>query len=255
MKINSLISILITSIIFLGGCKSPQEKLVDNALNKTHEAVTPNIQTASWAQSWWMKRHNQILDRKDKQESDLIFIGNSIIHHWEDTGIESWNSYFGKYNPINMGFGGDQTQHVLWRMDNGELDGIKPKLAIVMIGTNNASAGHSAEMIADGVTTIISRIRTKLPDTRILLLAILPRDDFKSTNREINNNASHIFSNLADNKYIFFKNINAIFLDDEGNIPDDIMPDKLHPSPSGYFLWAEEIEEIISKLIEKAPSN
>ena len=129
--------------IALNSCK-PQEALLKNSLKKTHEAVTPVIQTASWAENWWMDRHNNIVKRNKTEETDLIFIGNSIIHHWEDTGADSWNHFFSKYNPVNMGFGGDQTQHVLWRLENGELDHINPGLAVILIGTNNASAGHIA---------------------------------------------------------------------------------------------------------------
>ena len=112
-------------IITLHGCTT-QKALLHHSLTRNHEAVVPAIQTASWAESWWMDRHNAILKRNESQETELIFIGNSIIHHWEDTGSESWNRYFSKYNPVNMGFGGDRTQHVLWRLDHGELDHIHP---------------------------------------------------------------------------------------------------------------------------------
>lgn len=105
--------LLLLLFFILSGCRTPQKLLIKNVLNKTHEAVMPVIQTADWAESWWMHRHNSIIERNKTEETDLIFIGNSIIHHWEDTGSESWNRYFSKYNPVNMGFGGDRTQHVL----------------------------------------------------------------------------------------------------------------------------------------------
>jgi len=248
MRINNITTILIITL-FLSSCKSPQEKLIEYSLVQNHEAVTPVIQKAPWAQSWWMKRHNEILERNSKEETELVFIGNSIIHHWEDTGKESWNRYFGKYNPVNMGFGGDQTQHVLWRIENGELEYIKPKTAVIMIGTNNVSAGHSAEMIADGVIRIVSKVREELPETKILLLDIFPRDSLNSESRITNQKASRLFAEISDDKYVFSENINDIFLDNNGEIPLELMPDKLHPNAEGYKLWAEAIEDNILNML------
>lgn len=242
--------ILFLVALFMMACKSQQKVLIEQSLMQTHEAVTPTTQKAKWAESWWMKRHESILEQNSQQQTDLIFIGNSIIHHWEDTGKESWEAYFAKYHPVNMGFGGDQTQHVLWRLDNGELDGINPKLAIVMIGTNNAGSGHDSQMIADGVIQIISRIRNKLPDTKILLLGIFPRGLPDAAVRQTNATASAIFSKMADNKVIYYKNINDIFLDENGYIPQEIMPDKLHPSAQGYELWAEAIMDTVNELMK-----
>lgn len=246
-KLASLL--IVTAFIF--ACKSPQKIIIEESLSKTHDAVSPTIQKAKWAESWWMQRHENILEQNSNQQTDLIFIGNSIIHHWEGTGQESWEKNFAKYNPVNMGFGGDQTQHVLWRLDNGELDGINPKLAIVMIGTNNAGSGHSSEMIADGVIQIISRIRNKLPETKILLLRIFPRGEPGSEIRQTNTTASEIFSKVADNEVIFYEDINEIFLDENGNLPKEIMPDKLHPNAKGYELWAEAIVGTINELMKE----
>lgn len=99
MRINNITTVLIITL-FLFSCKSPQEKLIEYSLAQNHEAVAPVIQKAPWAKSWWMKHHNEILDRNRKEETYLIFIGNSIIHNWEDTGKESWNRYWGiSYGP------------------------------------------------------------------------------------------------------------------------------------------------------------
>ncbi len=242
--------ILLWVAVFMFACKSQQKILIEQSLKQTHEAVTPTTQKATWAESWWMPRHESILEQNRNQQTDLIFIGNSIIHHWENAGKESWDKYFAKYNPVNMGFGGDRTQHVLWRLDNGELDGINPKLAIVMIGTNNAGSGDTAEMIADGVIQIVSRIRNALPDTKILLLGIFPRGLPDAAVRTTNATASALFSKVADNKVIFYKNINDIFLDENGYIPEEIMPDKLHPNAKGYELWAEAIIDTVNKLMK-----
>ena len=248
--IPGIFTLLIFILLIMQGCKSPQDILIEQSLQKTHEAVTPTTQKAKWAESWWMPRHEAILEKNKNEETDLIFIGNSIIHGWENAGKETWDNYFSQYNPVNMGFGGDQTQHVLWRLDNGELDNINPKLAVVMIGTNNAGNGHSSEMIADGVIQIISRIRTKLPKTKILLLRIFPRGNPGAEIRETNTKASEIFSAVADNKKVIYMDINEIFLDQNDSIPFHIMRDKLHPTTEGYVLWVDVITDKVSELIK-----
>ena len=106
---------------------------------------------------------------------DLIFIGDSITHGWEEAGKDVWQKFYGKRNAVNLGIGGDQTQHVLWRLDHGNIDGISPKLAVIMIGTNNAGSGQQPEQIAEGIKAIVEQLRAKLPETKILLLAIFPR--------------------------------------------------------------------------------
>ena len=106
-------------------------------------------------------------------------------------------------------------------------------------------------MIADGVIKIVSTVREKLPETKIMLLSIFPRGDKNSDLRPINAEASKIFSKVADNKYIFYYNINEIFMDADGNIPEDLMPDKLHPSAKGYDLWGNAIIGYISDFLDK----
>ena len=238
--------IILISLLF--GCREIQNIPTAPPPVKLHEAITPIPQSASWAKGWWMSRHQDILQREDKGKTGLIFIGNSIIHHWEDTDIDSWNEFYGKMNPINMGFGGDQTQHVLWRLDHGELEGINPKVAVIIIGTNNVSSGHTPEMIAEGVSMIVARVRKHLPATKILLLAIFPRDELHSHPRKVNTEASRLFSGIADQKSIFFLDLNHIYLDSKGNIPKSLMPDKLHPSAEGYRLWGEAMKERLDSL-------
>jgi hypothetical protein len=105
---------------------------------KSHAAVTPADRAHV---EWWMPRHEQVLERIGQGNVDLIMVGDSITHGWENHGKDTWDRYYAPRNAVNMGFSGDRTQHVLWRFDNGEIDGIKPKLAILMIGTNNSNEG------------------------------------------------------------------------------------------------------------------
>jgi len=151
---------------------------------------------------------------------------------------------------VNMGFSGDRTQHVLWRLDHGEIDGISPKLAVLMVGTNNSRGeDNTAEEIADGIKAICGKMRLKLPKTKILVMAIFPRGAMPSPQREKNAKASELASQIANNKMIYYMDINSHFLGSDGSLSTDIMPDLLHPNEKGYQIWAEAIEPTVAKLI------
>ncbi len=149
-----------------------------------------------------------------------------------------------------MGFSGDRTQHVLWRLDNSNFKGLSPKLAIIMIGTNNSNGNdNTAEEIADGIIALCHRLRTKLPKTRILLLAIFPRNAGPSAQRQKNAHASMLASKVAGGKMIHYLDINSRFLTKDGLLSTDIMPDYLHPNKAGYKIWAEAIEPKVAELM------
>src|SRR5262249_25549311 len=151
----------------------------------------------------------------------------------------------------NFGIGGDRTEHVLWRITEGkELEGISPKVAVVMIGTNNMGA-NSAEQIADGVTAIVHELRKQKPDMHILLLGIFPRgaqptnmfrDKIKETNK--------IIAKLDDGKKVHYLDIGAKFLEPDGSLSKEVMPDALHLSPKGYDIWTEAIKAQVEKLLK-----
>lgn len=127
-------------------------------------------------EQWWKERHERCVEATKKGDLDVIFIGDSITQGWEGGGKAAWDKYFGEYKTGNFGFSGDRTEHVLWRMDNGEIVGLQPKVAVMMIGTNNIGHGSSnPEQTAAGVKAIVAKLRAKLPKTKILLLGIFPR--------------------------------------------------------------------------------
>lgn len=214
-------------------------------------ALTPAPLETSWAVSWWMPRHREKLADSSRVSANLLFIGDSITHYWEDQGAPVWNEYFGDREAFNLGYSGDRTENVLWRLENGEVDGMNPELVVMMIGTNNT--GHRqdpADVTARGVEEILNELEVRLPESEILLLAIFPRgetpeDPLRSLNSEINTR----IAGLADNERVFFLDINDVFLDDEGNLPEDIMPDMLHPNEYGYQLWAEAMEPTLVQLL------
>lgn len=209
-----------------------------------HDAVKPVPREGGW-----MARHNSFNERVKQGKVDLIFIGDSITQGWEGAGKEVWAKYYTPRNAVNLGIGGDRTQHVLWRLDNGNIEGIQPKLAVIMIGTNN-SGTNTAEQIGDGITAIVEKLRKQLPETKILILGIFPRGaDNANPQRQKNNAANAIAAKLADDKMIAYLDIGPAFLADDGTLSKEIMPDLLHLSPKGYQIWAESIEEHVKKMM------
>jgi len=248
-KMTAIVVLMLTSAI-LTGCASQQELAFKSIEGKDHSAVTPVKQTVDWAVQWWGPRHDAVNERLRKGNVDLLSIGDSITHGWENVGKEIWDAYYAPRNAVNMGFSGDRTQHVLWRLDHSDLEGICPKLAVLMIGTNNSNGeDNTAEEIADGIIAICQRLRTKLPRTKILLLAIFPRNPKPSAQRQKNVTANLLASRIADGKMIYYIDINSSFLTEDGILSKDIMPDYLHPNKAGYKIWAEAMEPKVAQLM------
>ncbi len=212
---------------------------------KRHSAVV-----AADRHSWWTLRHEAVKERVEKGDVDLLMIGDSITHSWEGGGKEIWQKYYAPRKAVNLGFSGDRTQHVLWRLENGEIDGISPKLAVIMIGTNNSNGkDNTAEEIADGIKVICRKLRKELPEMKILILAIFPRAPKPCPQRAKNEKASELASKIADGKMIHYLNINKQFLTEDGTLTKEIMPDFLHPNTRGYEIWAKAMEPKIAELM------
>ena len=209
-----------------------------------HDAIKPVPRAGGW-----MKRHESFNARVAKGNVHLVFIGDSITQGWEGKGKGVWAEFYGKRNAVNLGIGGDRTQHVIWRLDNDNVKDISPKAAVVMIGTNN-SGGNTPEQIAEGVDVIVKQLRTKLPETQVLLLAVFPRGPNRDDKRrEVNEKSNAIFAKLDDGKHVHYLDIGPKFLQDDGALTKEIMPDLLHLSPKGYTIWAESIEEKLASLL------
>jgi len=221
------------------------------ASEKKHSAIEP-----AHRHSWWTLRNDAVNERVKQGNVDLLMIGDSITHGWEGGGKKYWDKYYEPRNAVNMGFSGDRTQHVLWRLEHGHLEGISPKLAVLMIGTNNSNGDdNTAEEIADGITAICKKISEKCPKTKILILAIFPRGPEPSEQREKNAKASLMASKTADGKMVHYMDINNKFLTKDGFLSKKIMPDYLHPNEKGYRIWAEAIEPKIAELMGEKPKK
>lgn len=213
-------------------------------------SLLPETQKAEWAQSWWIPRHEaKIAKRKVMGDVDLLMIGDSITHGWEDAGKDVWAKSFGHIASLNLGFSGDRTEHVIWRLQNGAIDDIAPKAAVVMIGTNNT--GHRqepAEHTAAGVERILQEIRMRLPETKILLLGIFPRGvNAEQPMRTQNDAINAILKGFADGDGTRYLDLSPLFVDDEGNLRMELMPDRLHPNAAGYQVWADAMAEPLAE--------
>ena len=205
------------------------------------------------------ERHEQFL--KDKAEAlkkgpvDLLFVGDSITDAWRGGPqnklyVQRW----GKHNPLNIGISGDKTQHVLWRLEHGEVEGIKPKAVVLMIGTNNLGNPPQAtpEDTAAGITCVVKALREKLPDSKILLLGVFPRgaqanDPFRAQIKTINETIARLDDGGEHVKYL---DIGDKFLAADGTLPADIMPDALHPNENGYQIWADAIGPVLEDMLK-----
>lgn len=195
-------------------------------------------------------RHNQILKWVAKGDAEVIFVGDSITQGW-DGAKKTWDEAFGEYKPVNMGISGDQTGHVLWRITTGkELEPVRAKLAVLMIGTNNMGA-HSPEQIAGGVRAIVAEFHKQKPDMKVLVLGIFPRSaKADDPIRKKVGDTNKILATLADDKKVFYKDIGEKFLDKDGTLDKKIMPDLLHLSAEGYKIWADAIKDDVAKLVK-----
>jgi lysophospholipase L1-like esterase len=195
------------------------------------------------------KRHERFNAIAKKGEAQLVFLGDSITEGWENEGKDVWAKRYATRHAANFGIGGDRTEHVLWRIDHGNFDGLKPKLIVVMIGTNNA--GHRQEAAKDtaaGVSAIVDRLRAKCPDAKILLLGIFPRGEkVDDPMRRLTASTNERIKKLADDDRVVYKDIGSVFVQPTGTISKEIMPDFLHLSAKGYELWAEAIEGEVKK--------
>lgn len=204
------------------------------------DAATPAIKNK--------ERHEQFLARIKQGPVGVLMLGDSITDGWDNAGIQMWRK-FQPLQPANFGISGDRTEHVLWRIQNGELDGIAPKAVVIMIGTNN-TGGDKPEWIAAGVTKIVETVHAKLPNTKVLLLAVFPRDTKDSGARKKVTAVNDIIKNLHDGNKTVFLDLTDKFLDAEGNIPKDIMPDGLHPNAKGYNIWYDAMMPTLEGLMK-----
>lgn len=217
------------------------------AVEAALRSVTPVPQNAD-AKSWWMSRHNQKMEFVKRGGAKIVFLGDSITHFWESNGREVWDKYFaqGRYKALNLGFSADRTEHALWRIAHGELDGYEAKAVVLMLGTNNA--GHfpfeqePPEDTIVGMKAVLDAIRTHQPKAKIILCAIFPRGANATDGaRRRNNVVNKELVKFTNGKDILWCDFSQQYLTPEGVLPSEIFPDRLHPAACGYETWAAAV--------------
>jgi len=194
----------------------------------------------------WFVRFQTNLDKLKNGPYDFIIDGDSITDRWQTIGPDVWKAHFGAIKMADFGISGDQVQHVLWRLQHGELDGQNPKLIMLMIGTNNRA--QDPKEIADGIKLLLNEYETRCPAAHILLLGVFPRGAAANNpDRPWIAKINSIISTYDDGKRVSYLDIGNKFLQPDGTLTAEIMPDFLHPSVKGYEIWADAVQPIIAK--------
>ena len=201
----------------------------------------------------WLNQFQKKIDEAQKMPGvDLIFDGDSITAGWKGGGGGVWGHHYAKLNAYDFGNPGDTTNGVLWQVQNGQVDGLHPKLIVLLIGTNNL--GHSSvEQLADGIKAVVTEYQKHCPGAAILLQGIFPRSE-KPTDpiREKIKAVNKIISGYADGKKVIYMDFGDKFLEPDGTLSKEIMPDLLHPSAKGYQIWADAIQPVIDQFFPPA---
>jgi lysophospholipase L1-like esterase len=229
-----------------------------NTNERIKTAVIPVPKLEKDCYDWWA-RHEQVLLVKDKIDPEVVLIGDSLTHFWEGdpaAGVihgskEAWYSVFAPYRVLNLGFGWDRTQNVLWRLDYGEMEGLDPKVVVILIGTNNTSETENArandpDEIAEGLCAICDRIHDYAPKAAIVIMAILPREEMPNNPRrkqieEINTR----YAKLAKDRQYDFVDIGPSLLEADGTLSQHIAFDFCHLTELGYQIWADALRPLL----------
>ena len=198
-------------------------------------------------EDWWVERHNERINNHVKINQKIVFIGNSITNWWE--AEDSWAALNQKYNHkiTNLGYAADQTQNVIWRLENGEFPvGINPEYVVIMIGTNNWMSGSKPESTAAGIGKIVKIINKNSPSSRIILVSLLPRGTGNNDElTKINNAVNEIIKKYNGCLNISYLDLAQHFVNNNGLLRNELFTDALHLSPAGYDIWKEKLMEII----------
>ncbi|RKD92224.1 GDSL-type esterase/lipase family protein [Mangrovibacterium diazotrophicum] len=232
-------------------------------------AIIPASKLEQDSYDWWV-RHHDVLAVKDSLNPEIVLIGNSITHFWggqypplkyadgaarKPNGPNSWEATFGGHRVLNLGFGWDRTQNVLWRLDHGELDGLDPKLVVIHIGTNNTSQTQNARMntapeIAEGVKAVCMRVRSKVARAKIVLMQIMPREEMPDNPRRVLiNETNKILQQFATENEITLLDISSQMLTPEGILTKEIAGDFCHPTDAGYQIWGDALRPYIDGIV------
>ena len=228
-----------------------------------NNAIIPATKLENDFYDWWVRHDEKKRLVAARKDFELVFIGDSITHLFEVSdavplrGGRVWNEYYGRRKPLDLGFGWDRTQNVLWRLQNGEFEGLAPKLVVLNIGSNNLTGTDNArtntvEEIEAGIIAICRLITERSPASVILVMGIFPRgqpdDPLRSQIRRLND---RLEAYAGARSRMLFMDIGDRFLDQDGCIPVTLMDDLVHPTEAGYRVWAEAIEPSVRAVCQR----
>jgi lysophospholipase L1-like esterase len=206
----------------------------------------------------WMSRHEAYVAEAKKGGVNLLFLGDSITDGWRwgNGGSKIWPQIYAPRHAANFGIGYDRIQNVLWRVENGELENIHPKVVVLLIGTNNSGNEDNGRPrnltpeIIEGVSNLVRQIQARLPETKILLLGLFPRGEKSDPIREQVKAANTGLAKLDDGGKVKFLDLGDKFLAPDGMLSRDLFPDLLHPNAKGYQIWANAMEPTLSEMLK-----
>ena len=209
-----------------------------------------NPATVASPRDEWVARVQTSLDATKGKHFDLIFDGDSITDFWQSRGKDVWVQHYGSRNAVDFGISADKVENLLWRLQEGQVDGLDPKLVVLMIGTNN-SGRDTADQIAEGITKVVAEYQKRCPNAHILLLGVFPRsplatDPIRAKIALINKKIATLQSDR-----VTYMDIGEKFLQPDGTLTKEIMPDFLHPSLAGYKIWADAIQPVVDQYLPK----
>jgi lysophospholipase L1-like esterase len=233
------------------------------------EIATPGTETRAAAAGWlnggdWRAQHDEIARIAREQPLDLVFLGDSITQSWGDPkravaapGRAAWKAHFGTLRAASFGISGDRTQHVLWRVEQLEFPFGAPRVIVLLIGTNNLSAGDSPADVARGIRAIVARIRERWPVSKLVLLGVLPRgesadDPLRSAARAVNLE----IRGLGDGRGVYFRDLEQLYIDADGRaLGERLAGDHLHLTSAGYTAWAEGLAPLLRECLPLLPDR
>ncbi|AMY12506.1 GDSL-like Lipase/Acylhydrolase [Luteitalea pratensis] len=222
---------------------------------RTPTSLVPVTQNRDWRVYDWKDRHAAAVALMRERRPEIVMLGDSITHFWggdpvggRRNGAAEWDRFFAGRRVVNLGYGWDRTENVLWRLTHGEFDDVSPAVVVVLIGTNNIGL-NTADDIAAGVEAICSTIHARSPQTRILLLGLLPRGERPNPARDSVGEVNRRLATLDGRHGITYLDIGSVFVSADGTIAREVMYDFLHPTAKGYDLWAAAMTETLERLL------
>lgn len=215
------------------------------------EPPPANPATFASAREDWLIGVQGKFTKYGNKPADIVFDGDSITNRWETTGKDMWTRFAGR--AADFGIEGDRTENLLWRLQKGQVDGIDPKIVVLMIGTNNASR-NTAEQISEGIKNIVTAYKKRCSHAHIVLMGIFPRghtidDEGRKKVAAVN----EIIKSLDDGNRVSYVDIGPKLLQPDGTLSIEMAPDYLHPAAQGYTIWADAIQPFIDKYAPKSP--